>query len=412
VSGVCYRLRPVKSRAPALSFVFVTLLLDVLGFGLLIPVGPRLVQELQGGGPAEAAPIVGWLGATYAIMQFVFAPILGALSDRFGRRPVLLVSLFGSGLDYVAMALVPSVPWLFVTRALNGLSGASITACSAYIADVTPPEKRAAGFGLVGAAFGLGFVLGPLLGGMLGEYDTRLPFYAAGAITLANWFYGLLVLPESLPKERRRSSYEFRANPFSGFATFARYPLAARLAVMLFVMNVAQFALHATWALYTQFRYAWSTSEIGRSLFAVGLGAAIVQGGLARRIIPKLGEQRSVLVGVAIGALAYLGYGLASSGWMIYLVVAVASLGGIAMPACQAIITKSVRPDEQGAVQGALTGVQGLANVFGPLLGSAVFAWSIGPDCQPPLPGLVFFTCAALGVVGIGLTVWAVRVRP
>lgn len=401
--------RAVNRRTPGLSFIFLTLLLDVLGFGLIIPVGPHLVEQLQGGTTDEAAKIVGYLGATYAAMQFLFAPILGALSDRFGRRPVLLVSMFGSGLDYFAMAMVPTVPWLFVTRVLNGISGASITAASAYIADVTPPERRAAGFGIVGAAFGLGFVLGPLLGGILGHYDIRYPFYAAGAIALLNWLYGYLILPESLPPEKRRKAEGFRWDPLATLAILQKHRFVKHIAVALFLLNLAQFGLHATWVFYTGYRYGWDTEQVGYSLFAVGIGAAIVQGGLARRIIPKLGERRSLMVGFVIGACAYLGYGFATEGWMIYVVIGVASLGGIAMPACQSLVTKNVRPDEQGQVQGAITSATSLANIFGPLIGSQIFAWSISKAVQPAMPGLVFFSCAAMGVAGGLVALYALK---
>ena len=371
----------------------------MLGFGLIVPVAPRLVEHLQGGGIAAAAPIVGWLTSTYAAMVFLFAPFLGSLSDRFGRRPVLLLSVLGSGLDYFAMALVPSVTWLFVMRALNGLSGASITVASAYIADVTPPDKRAAGFGIVGAAFGIGFVLGPLLGGLLGKIDIHLPFYAAGAMALANALYGYFVLPESLPPELR--TRKVRSNPFAALTTLGDYPLARRLAVALFFVNLAQFALHTTWVLYTTYRYGWDERDVGLSLCAVGIGAALVQGGLARRVIPLLGERASLRIGLLIGSLSYTGYALASSGWMIYAVIAIQSLGGIAMPASQALITKSVRPDQQGAVQGSLTGVQSMANIFGPLLGAAVFAWSIDPARDMTSPGAVYFMSSLLGAIGL-----------
>jgi DHA1 family tetracycline resistance protein-like MFS transporter len=393
------RTATVTQQKPALRFVFLVLLLDVLGFGLIIPVAPKLVMQLQGGTEQSAAPIVGWLTATYAAMQFLFAPVLGALSDRFGRRPVLLLSMLGSGLDYIAMALVPTVPWLFVTRALNGVSGASITAASAYIADVTTPEKRAAGFGIVGAAFGIGFVLGPLLGGILGDIDIHYPFYAAGAMALCNGLYGVFVLPESLPPERR--SARAIGNPLAALGILGQYPLARRLAGALFLVNVAQFALHSTWVLYTGHRYGWGPRDVGLSLFAVGLGAALVQGGLARRIIPKLGERRSVLIGLGIGVIAYLGYATATAGWMIYATVAFASLGGIAMPACQALITRSVRPDQQGAVQGGLTSAQSLANILGPLLGAFVFAWSIDPENAGVPPGTVYFVSAVLAVLSL-----------
>ncbi len=398
-------------RTPALGFIFLTLLLDTLGFGLLIPVGPHWVQQLQGGTEGDAAHVVGLLAATYAAMQFVFAPMLGALSDRFGRRPVLLVAMFGSGLDYFAMTLAPTVSWLFLTRALNGLTGASITPASAYIADITAPEKRAAGFGIIGAAFGLGFVLGPLIGGFLGEIEIHLPFYAAGSITLCNWLYGWFVLPESLPPERR-SLTPLAHNPLRSFTALFRYPHALRLAIALFLLNVAQFALHVTWVLHGTHRYGWTTRDAGLTLFAVGLGAAIVQGGLARRIIPRLGNRRSLLLGVAIGTLAYVGYALASQSWMIYGVIAFASLGGIAMPACQSIITSSVRRDEQGAVQGGITSSTSLANIVGPLIGSNVFAWSILGDTGRQWPGLVFLVCAGIAAFGWLVILWALRSAP
>jgi len=352
---------------------------------------------------------VGLLAATYAAMQFLCAPMLGALSDRFGRRPVLLVALLGSGLDYVAMALAPTVPVLFVTRAVNGLSGASITVASAYIADVTTPEKRAAGYGMMGAAFGLGFILGPLLGGILGDIDLRLPFYVAAGLTLCNWLYGLLVLPESLPKERRSDISWSRANPVGAFVGLFEHPRVIGMAAAGFFANLAQFGLHATWVLYTGHRYGWGPREVGFSLTAVGLGAAIVQGGLARRIIPALGERRSVLLGLGLGVIAYAGYGLATHGWMIYLAIAVATMGGIAQPAAQAIITKGVEPNRQGSVQGALTGLQSVAQIIGPLVGSSAFSLAISGRLGFELPGLSFFVGAALA--GAGWMIAAIVLR-
>ncbi|HVZ95127.1 MAG TPA: TCR/Tet family MFS transporter [Phycisphaerales bacterium] len=402
----------MRAHRPAVGFIFVTLLLDVLGFGLLIPVGPRLVMSLlnngTGGTEQQAANIVGILMAIYATMQFFFAPVLGALSDHFGRRPVLLVALFGSGLDYFAMALAPSMSILFVTRAINGLSGASMTVANAYIADSTPPEKRAAGFGMVGAAFGLGFILGPLIGGLLGKIDIRLPFYVAGGITLLNWLYGYFVLPESLAPQSRAKFTLARANPFVIMAGVGRYPLVAGLAVAFFLMYLAMFGLHATWVLYTMHRYHWSSFDVGLSLALVGVGAAVVQAGLARKLIPALGERRSLLFGVTLGALTYVGYGLAPQGWMIYAIIVLGSIGGIAQPAGQSLITKSVRPDEQGAIQGALTSLQCVAQIIGPLIGTAVFSYFIS-DHAPfggDLPGASFI----LGGIfcGIGSIIAAV----
>ena len=410
----------LHARKPAVGFIFATLLLDVIGFGLLIPVAPKLVQSLMndgaGGTEEQAAWYYGALIATYAAMQVVFAPILGALSDRFGRRRVLLVALLGSGLDYFAMAFAPVLWILFATRAINGISGASITVCTAYIADVTPPEKRAAAFGLVGAAFGLGFIIGPVLGGFLGSIDIHLPFYVAGGVTLINWLYGCFVLPESLAPELRRPFKLSRANPFGAFWGLGKYPLVAGMASSLFMLNLAMFGLHATWVLYTAHRYGWNEFQVGLSLTIVGLGAAVVQGGLARKIIPALGpgvlgEKRAMLIGMGIGVLAYIGYGAATEGWMIYAIVVVASIGGIAQPAGQALITRTVSPSEQGAASGALASLQSVANILGPLIGTTVFAWAISDRAVWPLnaPGLSFFVGAALALVGMLLAARAVR---
>lgn len=398
-------------RKPALNFIFFTLLLDVLGFGLLIPVAPRLIEKLQGEDAAAASTTYGLLIATYAAMQFVFAPILGSLSDRFGRRPVILISLLGSAIDYFAMALAPTVAILFLTRAINGISGANITACSAYVADVTPPEKRAAGFGLIGAAFGLGFVIGPLLGGVLGRIDIHLPFYVAGVLTLINWIYGYFVLPESLPADRRRPFRLGRANPIGTFRDLRRYPLVLRLGGAMFLLNLAQFGLHATWVLYTAHRYGWDELQTGLSLTVVGLGAALVQGVLARKIIPRLGEPRSLVLGISVGVAAYVAYGLATQGWMIYASVLLASLGGIAGPAANAIITKSVLPTEQGEVQGALTSLQSIANILGPVLGSTTFAYFISDRAPIYLPGASMFVSAIVAAVGLGVAASALSRR-
>lgn len=399
----------MTKRGPAVGFIFVTLLLDVLGFGLLIPVAPKLVEQLQGGTESEGAHAYWLLTVTYAAMQFVFAPVLGALSDVVGRRPVLLCSLLGSGLDYFAMALSPSLSWLFVTRAINGISGASMTAASAYIADVTPPEKRAGAFGMIGAAFGLGFVLGPLLGGWLGQKNIHLPFYVAGGVTLLNWLYGLLVVPESLPRERRSAFSLARVNPVATIPTLARYPLVAKLSVALTLVNIAQFGLHVTWVLAMSHRFGWTTFQVGLSLFIVGIGAAVVQGGLARKIVPVVGERRSLLVSLMLAVAAFTGYGLATQGWMIYAIVAVASLGGIGMPAAQSLITRTVKPEEQGAVQGALSSLQSGAQIVGPAICGSAFAYFISERAPFKLAGAPFFIGAALTLAGLGVAALALR---
>lgn len=403
-------MRRVTDRKPALRFVFFVVLIDLLGIGLLIPVGPKLVTQLSGGSEAEAAPLVGWLGATFSIMAFLCAPLLGALSDRVGRRPVLLFSMLGSGLDYFAMALAPSLSVLWITRALNGITGASVTTASAYIADVTPPEKRAAGFAVFGAAASLGFVLGPLLGGILGDVDIRLPFWVAGGLALLNAAYGMFVLPESLPPERRNTHPI--GSPFAALRVLAQFPIARSLAGVLFLLNLAQFALHATWALYTEHRYGWQPKDIGWSMFAVGVGGALVQGGLARRLVPRMGEARALQAGLLLAVLAYVGYASASAGWMIYVAIGVAALGGIAMPAAQSLITKTIRPDQQGLVQGALTSAQSLANIIGYPLGAYVFAWSIGTAAGEVPAGTVYFVSAGLAALALVSAIGVLRRQP
>lgn len=426
----------ISTRQPAIRFVFITLLLDVIGFGLLIPVGPELVQRLQGpqATPQTAATPVWLLAVTFASMMFVFAPILGSLSDRFGRRPVLLIALLGSGLDYFAQALAPSLTFLFITRALNGVSGSSMTVCNAYIADVTPPEKRAGAFGMIGAAFGIGFIIGPLMGGGLyalaqrlgahaselpewlrptaayvGDHAIRVPFIAAGLMCIANWLYGYLVLPESLPMERRRPFRLAASHPVAALSHLARLPVVSGLAVALFLLNTAQFGLHITWALYTELRYGWTPMQIGFSLFLVGLGAAVVQGGLARKIIPALGEKRSVLAGLAVGVAAFVCYGLATQGWMIDVMVLIFSIGGIAGPACQAIITKATPADKQGETQGALTSMNSVAAIAGPMLGGSVFAYFVSGNAPMYLPGAPYFVSAILTIIGLLVAAYAMR---
>lgn len=415
----------------AVKFIFLTLLLDVIGFGLLIPVAPTIVKNLLDIAPTDtaaaaatatdpgllgalagnkltgtAAYAYGALVAMYALMQFLFAPVLGALSDRFGRRPVILISLAGSAIDYIAMALSPTLWFLYLTRAINGISGANFGACNAYVADVTPPEKRAAAFGMIGAAFGIGFIIGPALGGLLASIDIHLPFFVAAGLTALNWLYGYFVLPESLPPERRRPFSLARANPLGSLVRLAQRPVVLSLAYALTLWNLAMYALHATWVLYTAHRYNWSHLQIGLSLTCVGLGAAVVQGGLVRKIVPALGETRSILLGGSIATLAYAGYGLATEGWMIYVIILFASLGGIAGPALQSLITRSVSPSEQGEVQGSLTSLASLMQIAGPVMGSIIFAWSIAPDRGVDLPGASFIVCAILALLGT-LIAWS-----
>jgi DHA1 family tetracycline resistance protein-like MFS transporter len=382
-------------RKPALGFIFVTLVLDILGIGLIIPILPKLIEQLSGAVVSAAAHTFGWLAALYCLMQFLCAPLLGSLSDRFGRRPVILGSLFGSGLDYLLLAFAPTLPWFFLGRIVAGITGANITAANAYIADVSPPEKRAANFGLVAAAFGLGFIAGPALGGWLGHYGLRVPFFVAAGLTLLNWLYGMFVLPESLPRDQRRAFDWKRANPIGSFVALKRHPELFGLTETFFLMHMAHQVFPATWVLYTGYRYQWTPSQIGLSLALVGVMAAIVQGGLARRIIPALGERRSIIVGLTNATIFFSLYGLATQGWMIYVLILTGSFGGIAMPALQGLVSRSVPLNEQGAVQGALGSLASLAGILGPVLATGLFGHFIREGATVKIPGAAFF-CGSL----------------
>ena len=388
------------ARKPALGFIFITLVLDILGIGLIIPILPKLIEEFQGHDVALAARTFGALSSSYALMQFVFAPLLGSLSDRYGRRPVILFSLLGSGLDYFLLAMAPSLSWFFVGRIVSGITGANFGTATAYIADISPPEKRAANFGIVGAAFGLGFVIGPAIGGYLGHISLRLPFYVAGTLTLVNWLYGLLVLPESVTDATRGQFSWKKSNPFGSLFDLKRHPMLLGLASTYFLLTLAQTVYPSTWALYTTERYHWTEQDIGNSLSLVGICAALVAGGLTRKIVPKIGEAKAIAFGVTAAAIAFTGYGLAWKGWMVIPLIIIGSLGGVNQPAVQSLISKSVDPDEQGAVQGSLTSLQSVAGVLGPLIATGLFQTFL--KTQPAVPGAAFFFSAA-AVVGAGL---------
>lgn len=388
----------------------ITLFLDILGIGLIIPILPRLIEEFCGGSVTQASHIYGVLAALYSLMQFLFAPMLGSLSDRFGRRPVILSSLLGSGLDYLLLAWAPSLAWFFVGRVIAGITGASITAASAYIADVSPPEKRAQSYGLIGAAFGLGFIAGPALGGLLGHVGLRVPFLVAAGLTLLNWLYGVFVLPESLKRENRRAFSWGRSNPVGSLLALRRYPVVLGLTATYFLLSLAHAVMPSTWVLYTSYRYNWSVAQTGVSLAVFGLLAAVVQGGLVRVVIAWLGEPRALMTGMAAVVMAMTGYGLATEGWMIYLVQVVGALGGFGGPAAQSMVSKSVGVDEQGAVQGSLSSLASVAGVLGAPLATSVFGYFIGPNAPWHLPGAAFFVGAALVVVAMGVT-WRVFKR-
>lgn len=399
----------MKKRKPALIFIFITLFLDILGIGLIVPILPRLIEELGDGKVASASFVYGWLVGLYSLMQFLFAPVIGSLSDRFGRRPVILLSLFGTGLDYFLLAWAPTLAWFFVGRLISGITGANYSAAAAYVADVSPPEKRSANFGIIGAAFGLGFIFGPALGGWLGEFGLRVPFVVAGILTLINWLYGFLILPESLQKENVRRFTLERANPVGALLELKRQPLILGLSGSYFISSIAHQVYPSIWVLYTAFRYEWDTRQTGLSLALVGLMAAIVQGGLARIIIPKIGERNAAVGGLSVMAFALTGYGLAPEGWMVYFLIVFGSLSGIAVPAIQGMVSRSVGDNEQGVIQGSLTSLQSVAGFVGPLIATSIFGFFISENAPVLLPGAPFFFSAALSVLAAFLAAVSFR---
>ncbi len=384
------------ARKPALGFIFITLVLDILGIGLVVPILPKLIEHFQGGDAGAASHTNGLLLSVYALMQFLCAPLLGSLSDKYGRRPVILFSLLGSGVDYFLLALAPSLGWFFVGRIISGITGANFGTATAYIADISPPEKRAANFGMVGAAFGLGFIIGPLLGGYLGKIDLHQPFYVAGTLTLVNWLYGVFVLPESVTDATRGEFSWAKSNPAAALINLKRHPMLLGLASTYFLLSMAQQVYPATWALFGSERYQWDAAATGLSLAAVGFCAAAVQGGLTRKIVPRVGEPKAVVLGVAASTLAFVGYGLASKGWMVYPLIVLGSLGGITVPAVQAMISKTVKPEEQGSVQGSLTSLQSVAGVVGPLVATGLFQHFLATEIK--VPGAAFFFSALLSL--------------
>jgi len=403
----------MPARKPALGFIFVTLFLDIFGIGLIIPILPKLIEQLSGGDVSAASHTYGWLAALYSLMQFLCAPVLGSLSDRFGRRAVILSSLFGSWLDYLLLAFAPSLPWFFLGRIIAGVTGANMTAANAYIADVSPPEKRAANFGLVAAAFGLGFIAGPALGGWIGgQFGLRAPFLVTAGLTLLNWLYGFFVLPESLPREHRRAFDWKRANPAGSLVALKRHPEVLGLTETYFLMHLAHQVFPSTWVLYTSYRFDWTPKQVGLSLAAVGVMAAIVQGGLVRKIIPRLGERRSIIIGLANATVFFVAYGLATQGWMIYALIGIGSFGGIAMPALQGLVSRGVPLNEQGAVQGALSSLASLAGILGPVLATALFGYFISARAPVRVPGAAFFCGSMLMLIALLLALRSFRKNP
>jgi DHA1 family tetracycline resistance protein-like MFS transporter len=392
-----------NSRKPALGFIFVTILLDVIGFGIIIPVIPKYISLLIGSDFSHASIYSGWLMFSFSVMQFLFSPFIGCLSDRYGRRPVLLTSLFGFGLNYLIIAFAPSIGWLFVGRILAGITGANFSTATAYIADISTPEKRAQNFGLIGAAFGLGFIIGPVLGGLLGQYSLKLPFLVAAGLTLLNWIYGYFVLPESLPVESRRHLDIKRANPAGSLLLLRKYPLVSGIAGSFFCVMIADFATQSTWVYFTMEAFHWNESMVGFSLGIVGLLIAVVQGGLVRIINPRLGQIRSIYTGLVLYGIGFLLIAFAQQGWMLFLIMIPFSLGGIADPAVQSIISNEVPSNEQGELQGALTCMRSIAAIIGPVLMTTIFSHFTLKGASVYFPGAPFMMASMLIILSIVL---------
>jgi DHA1 family tetracycline resistance protein-like MFS transporter len=395
-------------RRAALAFIFVTIALDVVSFGIIIPVLPRLIEGFFPGDTARAAHYLGLFGTVWAGMQFICSPILGILSDRFGRRPILIASTLGLGVDYLFMAVAPTVGLLFIGRLISGMTAAGFSTATAYIADVTPPERRAHSFGLVGAAFGLGFVVGPAIGGILGGHDPRLPFWVAGAMTVLNACYGALILPESLPAERRAPIRWARANPVGALAFLREHPGLLGLAGAFFLYNLAQQSYAAIYVLYAEHRFGWSTTDVGWALAGVGVLSALVQGGLIRRVLQALGQRRTMLLGLAGAALGFTLYGLAFDSRLFAATMLVGAVAGFFNPAVQGIMTTRVAATAQGQLQGANASLLGITGLIGPGLYTGIFAWSLTAG-GTWLAGAGFLVAGLTGALALGLGWWATR---
>lgn len=391
----------MKNLNAALGFIFVILLIDVIGIGIIIPVLPGLISEVANVDNSTAAIYGGYLLVAYSIMQFLFSPLIGALSDKYGRRPILLMSSFGIGVDFLLMAYAPTLSLLFVGRLIAGVLGGSFTTGAAYIADVSTPEKRAQNFGIIGVAFGLGFAVGPMIGGILGEYGTRVPFMAAAGLSLINWLYGLFILPESLPKEKRRNMDLKSVNPLTSLTRLKRYPKLSGLIFSLVFVYIASHAVQSTWSYFTFEAFEWSSAQIGYSLGFVGVMSIIVQGGLIRIVIPKLGQERSIYLGMLLYAIGLVLFSTATQGWLMYPYLAVYCLGGIAGPALQGLMSNQVSDSEQGELQGSLTSMMSVTSIIGPWIMTTLFAFFTAKDTTYYFPGAPMLLGAGLVLIGL-----------
>jgi DHA1 family tetracycline resistance protein-like MFS transporter len=403
---------PAPRRQAAIAFIFITVVLDVLAMGIIIPILPRLIQDFLQGDTARAAEMFGVFATVWALMQFFCSPIIGMLSDRFGRRRVILLSNFGLGLDYMVMALAPTIGWLFVGRVISGITGASFTTAGAYIADITPKEKRAASYGILGAAWGLGFVLGPALGGILGGVNPRLPFWVASGLTLVNALYGLIVLPESLPPEKRTPRFVWaKANPLGSLKLLRSHHELFGLATVNFLYYLSHQVLQSVFVLYVGYRYNWSARAVGLTLAAIGIGSVIVQGGLVRPVVARIGDRRALFVGLVFGTIGFACWGLAPTGILFLAAIPIGSLMGFYGPAAQGLMTHRVSASEQGQLQGANSSVQGIAGLVGPGLFTWIFAHFISTGRSWQLPGAPFLLGSLLLLTALLLALRVTRER-
>ena len=399
-----------NSKSAAIGFIFVTLLIDSIGFGLIIPVMPELIAQLKGISINEASTYGSWLLSAFAITQFLFAPVIGNLSDRYGRRPILLLSLLGFGIDYIILALAPTYAWLFLGRIIAGFTGASFTTASAYIADVSTPQTRAKNFGLIGAAFGLGFIIGPALGAFLAQWGLRAPFYAAAILCLINCIYGFFILPESLSKENRRPFNWKKANPFGALMFLKKYPALSGLAVSFFLIYLSAQAVQSNWNYFTMYRFKWTEKMVGISLSVVGILIAVVQAGLTRRINPKLGNEKCIYLGLGFYCLGLLLFAFATQSWMMFVFLIPYCLGGICGPSMQAILAGHIPANEQGELQGALTSLMSITTIIGPLMMNYLFYYFTSPQAPVHFPGIAFFLGAVFMVISAYIA-WRVLQR-
>jgi len=406
---------PLPGKAPsraAFTFILVMVGFDFLSFGIIAPIFPDLIRSFEGGDFSRASVMIGYFGLAWATMQFIFSPILGAWSDRFGRRPVILISCFGLGVDYILMALSPSLRWLFLGRVISGITTSNVSTAFAYVTDTTAPENRAKAFGMISAAFGLGFVIGPVVGGILGHYvHLRAPFWAAAALSLLNALYGFFVLPESLPKERRAKSAWHMANPLGSLKLFRSHPELAGLAVVVTLYYLAHQSLMSVWAIYSEYRYAWNSRDVGISLGVVGVSAALVSGLLVGPYVKRFGERFSLVSGLVYGTIGFLCFALASRGWIVLATIPFVALWGIAAPAIQSLMSKHVDHSSQGKLQGGINSLRALTGMAGPILYTQVFSAAIAPGVKFHIPGAPYFVASVLLTASLLLAVYVTRSR-